>query len=123
MKRIMSDEDLSAYHYELPQRLIAQVPVTPRDASRLLVLYREEQRWEHRLFSDLPEYLDPNDLVVANNTRVIKARLLGQRILPGELPGGKVEFVMLEELSPRRWEGLFRASGKYVPGFQFKIPT
>jgi S-adenosylmethionine:tRNA ribosyltransferase-isomerase len=116
-------EDLNAYHYELPARQIAQFPVTPRDSSRLLVLHRKEQRWEHRLFSDLPEYLDSNDLIVANNTRVIKARLLGQRILPGGAEGGRVEFMMLEELSPRVWEGLFKASGKYIPGFQFRIPT
>ena len=118
-----NDENLQAYHYELPARQIAQFPVTPRDSSRLLVLHRKEQRWEHRLFKDLPEYLNSDDLIVANNTRVIKARLLGQRILPGETVGGRVEFVMLEELSPRVWDGLFKASGKYVPGFQFKIPT
>ncbi|MEO5969139.1 MAG: S-adenosylmethionine:tRNA ribosyltransferase-isomerase, partial [Bdellovibrionia bacterium] len=118
-----SNEELTAYHYELPAAQIAQVPVIPRDSSRLLVLHRKEQRWEHRLFKDLPEYLDSNDLIVANNTRVIKARLLGQRILPGEVIGGRVEFVMLEELSPRVWEGLFKASGKYIPGFKFKIPT
>lgn len=119
----LSDEDLQAYHYELPPGQIAQVPVTPRDASRLLVLHRRERRWEHRLFKDLPEYLDADDLVVANNTRVIKARLLGTRVLPGEVQGGRVEFVMLEELQPRVWEGLFKASGKYIPGFQFEIPT
>src|SRR4051812_35064653 len=129
----MLDEDLKAYHYELPQRLVAQSPVIPRDSSRMLVLHRKEQRWEHRLFKDLPEYLDSSDLVVANNTRVIRARMIGQRILlnksnklgkqDSEVSGGRVEFVMLEELRPRVWEGLFKASGKYIPGFKFKIPT
>ena len=70
---MLSDEDLSAYSYDLPESQIAQFPVSPRDASRLLVLHRHEKRWEHRLFRDLPEYLDRNDLVVANNTKVIKA--------------------------------------------------
>jgi S-adenosylmethionine:tRNA ribosyltransferase-isomerase len=118
-----TDEDLNAYFYDLPPSQIAQAPVIPRDSSRLLVLHRRDRRWEHRIFRDLPQFLDKKDLLIANNTRVIKARLLGSRVLPGKLEGGRVEFVMLEELRPRVWEGLFKASGKYVPGFKFKIPT
>ncbi len=120
------DFDLSAYEYELPENLIAQVPVSPRDASRLMVIHRREKRWEHRKFSDLTDYLDSRDLVVANNTRVLKARLVGHRLRSqaGEwIQGGRVEFVMLEELQPLIWEGLFHASGRAVPGFHFEIPT
>jgi S-adenosylmethionine:tRNA ribosyltransferase-isomerase len=116
-------ERLSDYDYSLPEELIAQQAVEPRDSSRLLVLHRAEQRWEHRKFSDLPEYLDKYDLLVANNTKVFKARLLGQRLLPDGKLGGKVEFVMLEERGPRTWEGLFRASAKYVVGLQFRSPS
>lgn len=120
-------DSLDSYDYELPERLIAQKPVEPRDASRLLVIHRAEKRWEHRRFSDLPDYLDSNDVIVANNTRVMKARLLGKRLReekPGQwVAGGKVEFVMLEELEPLTWEGLFHASAKYVRGLRFEIPT
>src|SRR5688500_6797126 len=101
---------LDAYDFELPPELIAQAPVVPRDASRLLVVDRASGRIEHRMFTDLPGYLDEKDLLVANNTRVLKARLLGTRLIPkgeGWERGGKVEFLMLEELGPRIWEGMF----------------
>jgi S-adenosylmethionine:tRNA ribosyltransferase-isomerase len=114
---------LASYDFELPEELIAQSPAKPRDSSRLLVLHREDGRIEHRRFTDLPGYLARGDLIVANNTRVLKARLLGRRILDDGKPGGKVEILLLEELSPRRWEGLFHASAKYVPGLRFEIPT
>ncbi len=117
-------EKLSDFDYALPEELIAQTPAEPRDSSRLLVVHRAEGRWEHRRFSDLPEYFDSRDLFVANNTRVLKARLVGNRVnsSDGKL-GGRVEFVMLEELGSRTWEGLFHASAKYVPGLEFFIPT
>jgi S-adenosylmethionine:tRNA ribosyltransferase-isomerase len=120
------DFDLNAYDYVLPSELIAQAPANPRDSSRLMVLHRAEKRWEHRNFCDLPEYLDQNDLVIANNTEVIKARLLGTRLrLEGDhwVPGGRVEFLLLEEKSPRVWEGLMHASARYVPGLRFQIPV
>jgi len=118
--------DLSSYHFDLPESLIAQDPVFPRDASRLLVLHRQEQRWEHRMFVDLPDYLNSDDMIVANNTKVLKARLLGHRIRQEngrQVRGGKVEFVMLEELSPCIWEGLFHASARYVAGLEFEVST
>lgn len=116
---------LSSYSYDLPESLIAQKPVYPRDQSRLLVVHRKQGRWEHRQFKDLPEYLTPEDLMILNNTRVIKARLNGKRRGGG---GGKVEFVLLEECSqhfgqPYVWEGLFRASGRSLPGFEFEVTT
>lgn len=120
--------DLRAYDYILPEELIAQEPANPRDSSRLLVVHRKDSRWEHRKFSDLPDYLDSNDLLVANNTQVLKARLLGRRLSSdatsgADVLGGKVEFVLLEELRPQVWEGLFHASARYVPGLRFLIPT
>jgi len=117
---------LSAYDYELPEELIAQRAVEPRDSSRLLVVHRERGVWEHRKFLDLPEYLDAHDLIVANNSRVMKARLLGHRLREEKgqwIPGGKTEFVLLEELRPGVWEGMFHAAAKHRPGVRFEVPT
>jgi S-adenosylmethionine:tRNA ribosyltransferase-isomerase len=125
----LQEDRLETYHYELPEELIAQTPAEPRDSSRLFVLHRAEKRWEHRRFTDLPEYLDSDDVVVVNNTAVIRARLVGQRLREEQgrwVEGGRVEFVMLEpmpHLGQWTWEGLFHASAKYVPGLRFKIPT
>jgi S-adenosylmethionine:tRNA ribosyltransferase-isomerase len=128
----MSSPDLfsvEAYDYVLPERLIAQRPAHPRDSSRLLVIDRARGSWEHRSFTDLPGYFGAEDVLVANNTRVIKARLLGRRLKPpidGSsewTSGGSTEFVMLEQLGPRTWEGLFKASARYVAGLRFQVPT
>lgn len=73
----------SDFNFDLPQELIAQTPIEKRDASRLLVLDKESGAWEHRHFFDLPEYLHPGDCLILNDSRVLPARLLGQR-----LPGG-----------------------------------
>ncbi|MGK5085072.1 tRNA preQ1(34) S-adenosylmethionine ribosyltransferase-isomerase QueA [Bdellovibrionota bacterium FG-1] len=116
----------SSYSFDLPEELIAQQPVTPRDSSRLMVVDRARGTWVHRTFSDLPEYLSASDLCVANNTRVMKARLLGKRLKFEQnqwITGGNVEFVMLEQVAPLTWEGLFKASARYVPGVRFEIPT
>lgn len=125
----MTDLSLkSAYHYELPEALIAQRPVEPRDASRLLVLDRASGRVEHRMFRDFPGLLREGDLLVANNSRVIRARLKGLRWNQGQpggpgAPGGHVEFVLLEKIRHRRWEGLIKASAKAQEGFSFVVPT
>ncbi len=94
--------NLSDFDYELPQDLIAQTPVEPRDASRLLVLPRNSTAIEHRHFSDLADYLQPGDLLVLNQTRVIPARLLGQKAETG----GKVEVLLLRQRDPRTWTTL-----------------
>ncbi len=117
---------LSSYNYHLPESQIAQSPVSPRDSSRLMVIDRKTGKWEHRRFRDLPQYLDQDDLIVANNTQVIRARLLGQRVRAENgqrVLGGRVEFVMLEEKGPGTWEGLMHASAKYVSGLAFQVPT
>jgi len=90
------------FDYELPPELIAQRPVEPRDASRLLVLYREGGRMEHAHFRDLPAYLRPGDLLVANESRVLRARLRGRKARTG----GQVEVLLLRRLDERRWEVL-----------------
>jgi len=126
---------LESYDFELPESLIAQTPCEPRDASRLLVLHRTTGLIEHRVFRDLPGYLDSKDLLVANNTRVIQARLLGYRIPDGgasaeQTSGGQIEFLLLEpdpsgmpSESKFKWEGLFRSSARQRPGLRFRIPV
>jgi len=91
------------FDYELPEELIAQVPLTARDASRLMVLTRRERRVEHRHFRDLPEYLRPGDVLVLNDTRVIPARLAATRPT-----GGKVEILLLTPRGGDVWECLAR---------------
>ncbi len=122
----VDETQLDAYDYHLPEQQVAQVPASPRDSSRLMVIDRKKGTWEHRVFRDLPEFLNSSDLIVANNTHVIKARLLGQRVrLEGgqRILGGRVEFVLLEAKGVRTWEGLMHASAKYVPGLMFQVPS
>ena len=88
--------------YSLPEALIAQEPIEPRDRSRLLVLHRVTGRIEHRLFRDVGEYLRAGDLLVANESRVIPARLYGHKTPSG----GKVELLLLRKLDGERWLGL-----------------
>ncbi|MCK4300567.1 MAG: S-adenosylmethionine:tRNA ribosyltransferase-isomerase, partial [Planctomycetes bacterium] len=71
--------DTREFEYELPTELIAQHPPRRRTDSRLMVLHRREQRWEHRRFHDLLDYVGRGDLLVLNDTRVIRARLVGRR--------------------------------------------
>ncbi|MBK8933025.1 MAG: tRNA preQ1(34) S-adenosylmethionine ribosyltransferase-isomerase QueA [Chloroflexi bacterium] len=89
------------FNYHLPLELIAQRPLPQRDASRLMVLHRGNGRLEHRRFTDLLDYLRPGDILVGNNSRVIPARLFGQKPT-----GGKVEILLLENLDPTRWQAL-----------------
>jgi len=91
------------FDYGLPEELIAQVPLTARDASRLMVLTRSEHLVEHRHFRDLPEYLRPGDVLVLNDTRVIPARLAATRPT-----GGKVEILLLTPRGGDVWECLAR---------------
>lgn len=86
--------ETAAYDYHLPPECIAQQPVEPRDASRLLVLHRATGRVEHRRFRDLPEYLEPGDLLVANDSEVIPARLKARKET-----GGLLDLLLLRPLS------------------------
>ena len=119
-------QNLKDYFYTLPQGLIAQTPAEPRDSSRLMVLHRRTQKIEHRRFTDIVDYFDASDLIIANNTKVLKARLIGNRILEGENHdikiGGKIEMLLLEKLAPRTWEGAFHSSAKQEPGLRFQVP-
>ena len=100
---------LSAYHYDLPTRLIAQNPVTPRDSAKLLVV--KEQQHEHRQFRDLGHLLRPNDLLVLNNTKVIPARLFGKK-----QSGGAAEVLLIEPKGIDRWLALVKPGRRLKPG-------
>ncbi len=93
------------FDYVLPQSFIAQQPAEPRDSSRLLVLYRADGRIEHRTFADIGDYLRPNDLLIANDSRVIPARVYGRKS-----SGGQVELLLLKPLDDdwQTWECLTR---------------
>ncbi|MCL5291775.1 MAG: tRNA preQ1(34) S-adenosylmethionine ribosyltransferase-isomerase QueA [Actinobacteria bacterium] len=101
---------LSSFDYELPQELIAQEPVEPRDSSRLMVLHRDAKLIESRRFREIIGYFEPGDCLVANMTRVIPARIYGTK----EGTGAKVEVLLLEQKDGNRWEALVRP-GKRVP--------
>jgi S-adenosylmethionine:tRNA ribosyltransferase-isomerase len=94
------------FDYDLPPHLIAQTPVEPRDAARLLVLERQTGRIEHTLFLEIGSFLQPGDLLVLNETRVIPARLYARKV-PG---GGRVELLLLRRENDTTWEAL--AGGK-----------
>ncbi len=103
------------FDYVLPSELIAQTPMQPRDAARLMVVDRTTGTIQHRVFRDLTGCLRPGDLLVVNDTRVMAARLYGVR--PGT--GGKVEALLVREVAPRRWEALFRPARQAVAGRRF----
>ncbi|MGH2496842.1 MAG: tRNA preQ1(34) S-adenosylmethionine ribosyltransferase-isomerase QueA [Ktedonobacteraceae bacterium] len=107
--------NISDFDYELPQERIAQTPIEPRDASRLLVLHRATGTMEHRHFHEIGAYMRPGDLLIANQSRVIPARLLGHRAETG----GAVEVLLLSErpdLGPDHWETLVRPGRRLRAG-------
>lgn len=107
---------LDLFDYPLPPERIAQHPVEPRDAARLLVLDRATGAVAHRRFTDLPEYLRPGDLLVFNDTRVLPARLSGHKAT-----GGAVEVLLLRHLGPGRWEALVKPGRRVPVGTEIRL--
>lgn len=103
---------MADFDYELPPEAIAQEPVEPRDASRLLVLHRDQGRLEHRIFRELPQYLRAGDVLVVNESRVRPARLVGEK----EGTGGVVELLLLRPDPDGVWECLARPGRRLRPG-------
>ena len=93
---------LSEFDFDLPEELIAQTPLEKRDTSRLMVLHRDTNTIEHKHFYDIIEYLNPGDILVRNNTKVIPARLFGLK----EETNGHVELLLLKEITNNTWECL-----------------
>ena len=102
----------SDFYYDLPEELIAQTPIEQRDTSRLMKVDRATGAVEHRHFYELPDFLRPGDCLILNNSRVLPARLLGQR-LPG---GGACEVLLLIDRGERTWECLVRPGRKMRTG-------
>ena len=102
----------SDFYYDLPQELIAQTPLDKRDSSRLMTLDRVTGETAHHHFYELPEFLNPGDCLILNDSRVLPARLLGQR-LPG---GGACEVLLLIDRGEKTWECLVRPGRKMRTG-------
>ena len=102
---------LEEFDYNLPEELIAQVPIQKRDESRLMIVDRENRKIEDKVFKDIIDYLEPGDCLVRNNTKVIPARLYGKKDT-----GANVEFVLLKQLDGDIWESIVRPGNKLKPG-------
>ncbi len=107
----------SDFFYELPQELIAQTPVEPRDSSRLLILNKNDGSIEHRIFRDLTDYLNPGDCLILNDTRVIPARIYGVK----KETGAVVEFLLLKQIENNVWECLCKPGKRAKEGTQFSF--
>lgn len=109
-----TDFTLADFHYDLPEERIAQTPLEPRDSSRLMVIPRDSDLVEHKIFRDIIDYINPEDVLVINDTRVIPARIIGRRIrkmtpegvlVPSEGTGA-VELLLLKQRETNVWEAL-----------------
>jgi S-adenosylmethionine:tRNA ribosyltransferase-isomerase len=107
----------SDFDYDLPQELIAQTPVEPRDSSRLIVVDRAGGTTQHSQFTRIGDYLRPGDLLVLNNSRVLPARLRGHRVPTG----GGVEALLVRELTPGHWEALLKPGKRIHEGQQLQF--
>ncbi len=106
---------LNDFYYDLPEELIAQEPLGERHMSRLLVLDRETGAISHEIFKDIIKYFNKGDCLVLNDTRVIPARLLGEK----QDTGGKIEFVLLKRLNGDIWEVILKPGRRAKPGARF----
>ena len=106
----------SDFFYQLPERLIAQTPAEPRDSSRLLVYDRAADKVEHKIFRDIVDYLDENDLLVVNTTKVYPARVYSKTA-----NGGKLEILLLKRINLTDWEVLVKPGKKARIGAQFTV--
>ncbi len=102
---------VSDFNYDLPEELIAQLPLEKRDESRLMVLDRKNQSVEHKTFKDIIDYLNPGDCLVRNNTKVIPARIYGKKET-----GAHVEFLLLNNIEGDIWESIVRPGNKLHVG-------
>ena len=102
----------STYHYNLPEELIAQTPVNPRDSSRLLVYSKEKAQIEHKVFSDIVSYLKKGDVLVINNTKVLPARLIGVK----QETNANIEFLLQKRIDLTTWNVLAKPAKRCKVG-------
>ena len=102
---------VTEFDYVLPEELIAQTPIQKRDMSKLMVLDRQKQNIEHKVFLDVIDYLNAGDCLVINNTKVIPARLYGKKTT-----GANIEFLLLKQIEGDIWECIVRPGNKLKPG-------
>lgn len=105
----------SDFNYNLPEELIAQVPIADRSSSRLMVVDKKSGEVEHKIFKDIIDYLEEGDCLVLNDTRVIPARLIGSKVETG----GKIEFLLLKRNEDDTWETLVKPGRKAKIGSEF----
>ena len=105
----------SDFFYDLPENLIAQTPVEPRDSSRLMVLNKENGNVSHTVFSSLIDHINSGDTLILNNTRVLPARIYGTK----KETGATVEFLLLKNLGNNIWEALAGPGRRAKPGTKF----
>lgn len=103
------------FYFDLPEELIAQVPIEKRDESRLMVLDKNTGELEHKKFKDILDYINEGDCLVLNNTRVLPARLFGQK----EETGAKIEFLLLKRKENDTWETLVKPGKRAKIGSRF----
>ena len=104
------------FYYDLPEKLIAQDPLVARSSSRLLVLNRSTGEYEHKVFSEIKSFLKEGDCLVLNNTKVIPARLFGEKVYDGGGDGARIELLLLKRKENDIWETLVRPGRKARPG-------
>ncbi len=116
-ERIFTDLKTSDFYYDLPEELIAQSPSDIRDMCRLMVIDRRTDKTEHRVFRDIIDYLNPEDMLVVNSSKVIPARLLGKT----DKTGSDIELLLLRELEGGVWETLVRPGKRAKVGASFNF--
>ena len=116
-ERVATDLVTHDFYYDLPEELIAQVPSEERDGCRLMVLNRESETVEHKIFRDIIDYLRPEDMLVVNSSKVIPARLLGTT----EKTGSPMELLLLRMLDSGEWETLVRPGKRAKEGAAFSF--
>ena len=108
--------NISEFDYNLPEELIAQFPTQKRELSRMLVLDRQSDKIEHKHFYDIVDFLSEDDVLILNNTKVIPARLLGEKDT-----GAKIEVFLLKNTDGKKWEALIKPSKRVKNGTIIKF--
>ena len=116
-KKLNSGLEVESFNYYLPEKLIAQTPIEPRDQSKLMVLDRSKQEIFHRKFVDLPEFINQGDVLVFNDSKVMSARLYG-RLISNDRP---IELLLLSQHEPGLWESLVKPGRRMREGAKFFV--